>query len=526
MTPLVWCCAVLSTGILKFSEWIPSITKLLPVVFLILASTLLVVKPVFADSADLPMLHWNIVDVSNPSTVYADPASIDINAGTARLLMAEFDPSSIGGWSTVTHTDFHIGSGDSAQIRPCKTTYNFSYTWANWSTGCPPGNANGYSPISMFDNPAIYGYPDGYTDMMNNNVWHISSTGTYDPATFFLRVTYTAPTATPTPTPTPTATPTPTPTPWPNYNGETASNSAQYMTGADYSPYYSAYHYNEDSTHLIPCGSYADCWNHVSISVNNSSDVWEVLGFKAGLDGTYGDYVPFTNPITPGRFILNFPTDILQYTTIRTIPDPDYFLNHHFNPPVLFTMRNIDTNLLSTVSGVIRSVATTSAVPGSFTNNLRPAIPITCGSIDLGIVKIPDFFCEFKQWFYALVISLFVPNQAALQQSITTATDYANSRMPIGYIQVFKDLDFGAVMESSPSSIPDFAMHIPLINVAGQENPMHSIDVVASGSAMMSVFPTIVKIRHAFSMVVWAVLVFRLMRIIGNIVGAGAVGDV
>jgi hypothetical protein len=481
-------------------------------VLFLVALPLLVAKPALAATADLPMLHWNIIDAYNQTTVESDPSTISLTAGV-RMYLAEFDASSIGGWSTVTHTDFYE-AGNYAQIRPCKTTYNTAFTWSNFGfTGCPPGNANGTTPFSMFDDPAIYGYPDPYTDMMNNNVWYIESgSSTITPADVYLHVTYTAPTPTPTATPTPTPTATPTPTPWPNYNGTIASNSAQ-VQGASVEISYILFRDQKDSANNSPCNGYADCWERVRINIANYTTDYNILGYELGEDGTYATYKALPNAIGPNQFVKGEWSDHLAYynyswwSSHYPFDYPDAWIGAHMTPPVKFTLQAISDGALSTISGTIHT-ASSSAVPP--VNNALgvlggvPNVPISCGSINIGPLVIPDFFCELKQWLAATITYIFVPDMAKINPRYTASLNNAFNKAPWGYIYALQTIDLTDPPLATPGAIPDFhigATHIKVENVVAHTTQDITLFPAAtiSGSTYENLVPGVIAIRNGLA---------------------------
>jgi hypothetical protein len=154
-----------------------------------------------APIVDLPLLHWNILDMANPDTVESDPASIAVqgyDGSTMRVLAFEVDLSTLPVGSIILAAHLYFTSVTGIVLRiGLTTTYNTSCNWSNFG-GQTGGYLGGASPVLIY--PATdYGWSGGTTleDSVLHNIWfgepNSSTPDTIVPSSVFMRVQYLPP---------------------------------------------------------------------------------------------------------------------------------------------------------------------------------------------------------------------------------------------------------------------------------------------------------------------------------------------
>jgi hypothetical protein len=271
--------------------------------------------------------------------------------------------------------------------------------------------------------------------------------------------------------PTPTLTPTPTPIPQQNYDATIATNSAQF--GNSTSIFYSLYTQQQGG-----CTISQYCWNELFMTIHNNTSDWNVTNVSIDNENY--------NISVPAYFIDSFDTGLFHYTSNTQPPT----LNDWFTPPVIITLCSVtnESNCGNVSLNQQGSYANVESTLSGITTGI-PIIPTTCGSINLGTIHIPDFFCEFKQWLWSVLTYIFGIDSSSLTGKFNDLTDRAYAKVPWAYLYALESMDFSDPILATPDGIPEFHIASLAATVIDKENnSSHQVQLFADTTLTKGTF--------------------------------------
>jgi len=314
--------------------------------------------------------------------------------------------------------------------------------------------------------------------------------------------TWTGVTPTPTPSPIPTNTPTPTPpssTPTPTPILEPlpiASVSAQLQS-------MSLIYYKLYMKPFGPCSLYTSCGQDLMMTIYNNTDDWEVT--RVNWTPNYG----FTGITPPAP---------LQPATIDSYYTGFFYYNNDHNLQwlkdrvqyVSFVIHNIYTDEIYEIpapgEGQYTLIDPTTSGGLTKITSVLPSLE-SCGLIDLGLIRIPDFFCEFKQWVYGFIYWLFVPDMTKVTNKITQLQVASEVRFPFNFVYSLRNIHFDSEglipYGASVSAIPEFNF---TYDNKYKNATVNTINVQVTSDQFSTIVPFINKIRmalHYFFILMW-----------------------